>query len=94
MMKEEPDKNYFDPKYLPSKYFNACKDLITSLFLSKKQGQDFKESGACIMYRITGLLIPGVGSHNPRDYLNAIRLGKIPYQTRQWSRSSSKALSL
>ncbi|KAJ8637065.1 hypothetical protein MRB53_011332 [Persea americana] len=94
MMKEEPDKNYFDPQYLPSKYFNACKDLITSLFLSKKQGQDFKESGACIMYRITGLLIPGVGSHNPRDYLNAIRLGKIPYQTRQWSRSSSKALSL
>ncbi|RWR76986.1 Phospholipase A1-IIbeta [Cinnamomum micranthum f. kanehirae] len=76
-MKEEPDKNFFYIEYLASKYFNACKDLITSLLLSKTQGEDFKESGACIMYRIKGLLCPGVGCHNPRDYLNAIRLGKI-----------------
>ena len=74
-MREEPNKNYFEPKYIPSKYFNAWKDLITSLFLIMTQGKDFKESGACIIFRITGLLIPGLGSHSPRDYLNAIRLG-------------------
>ncbi|RWR76987.1 Phospholipase A1-IIbeta [Cinnamomum micranthum f. kanehirae] len=76
-MKEEPDKNFFYIEYLASKYFDACIDLIMSLLLSVTQGKDFKESGACFMFRITGLLNPGIGSHNPGDYLNAVRLGKI-----------------
>ncbi|XP_077234669.1 triacylglycerol lipase OBL1-like [Tasmannia lanceolata] len=80
VLEEEPDKNYFSPKYLPSKYYNAWLDFFRALFIGKTQGKDFKEGWVSILYRAIGFLIPGLASHSPRDYLNAARLGKITLQ--------------
>ncbi|XP_058108771.1 triacylglycerol lipase OBL1-like [Magnolia sinica] len=77
VMREAPNKNYFNPIYLLSKYYHAWSDLIKSLFLGKTRGPDFKESGTSTAFRLVGLIIPGLASHSPRDYVNAARLGKI-----------------
>ncbi|XXG48844.1 hypothetical protein AAC387_Pa02g3179 [Persea americana] len=74
---EEPNKNYFDSTYFPDMYYNQYKDFVTSLTLPKTQGRDYKETLASLIYRSLGFLIPGVPCHSPRDYLNAIRLGKV-----------------
>ena len=77
MITEEPNKNYFDSTYFPDMYYNQYKDFVTSLTLPKTQGRDYKETLASLIYRSLGFLIPGVPCHSPRDYLNAIRLGKV-----------------
>ena len=77
MITEEPNKNYFDSRFFPDMYYNQYKDFINSLFLPKTQGIDYKETLASLIYRSLGFFIPGMASHGPRDYLNAIRLGKV-----------------
>ncbi|KAK9142155.1 hypothetical protein Syun_011555 [Stephania yunnanensis] len=77
VMKEEPAKNYFSLFYLPSKYFNAWLDLFRAFFIGFTQGKDYRESIASILFRLVGLIIPGLASHSPRDYVNGGRLAKI-----------------
>ncbi|XP_058109036.1 triacylglycerol lipase OBL1-like [Magnolia sinica] len=77
VVREEPNKNYFNPIYIVSKYYNAWSDLFKSLFLGRTQGPDFKESGMSFGFRLLGLIIPGLASHGPRDYVNSTRLAKI-----------------
>ncbi|KAJ8635705.1 hypothetical protein MRB53_009972 [Persea americana] len=74
---EEPNENYFDSRFFPDMYCNQYKDFTNSLFLLKTQGIDYKETLASLIYRSLGFFIPGMASHGPRDYLNAIRLGKV-----------------
>ncbi|KAF9599396.1 hypothetical protein IFM89_036953, partial [Coptis chinensis] len=45
VLKHEPNENYFNPLYIPSKLF--------------------------------GLLVPGLASHSPRDYVNGVRLAEV-----------------
>ncbi|GJM95568.1 hypothetical protein PR202_ga12325 [Eleusine coracana subsp. coracana] len=72
-----PDKNYFDPRYLVSKYGNALGDLVKGAFLWVKEGRDYREGAVSLLYRASGLIIPGLASHSPRDYVNAVRLGRV-----------------
>ncbi|KAJ4974359.1 hypothetical protein NE237_007533 [Protea cynaroides] len=72
-----PDKNYFNLLYLRSKYFNAWLDLFRGLFAGTRHGKEFREGTTSIGFRLLGLLIPGVASHSPRDYVNGTRLGTI-----------------
>lgn len=58
-------------------YLNAWGDLIKAFFLGKTQGKDFKEGIISLLYRAMGLIVPGVASHSPRDYVNAGRLAKM-----------------
>ncbi|KAG1334418.1 Lipase [Cocos nucifera] len=74
---EAPNPNYFDPMYVIPMYWSAWSDLLKALFLGATQGQDFKESFTSILYRLSGLIIPGVAFHSPRDYVNGGRLAKI-----------------
>uniref|UniRef100_A0A0D9WCY9 Fungal lipase-type domain-containing protein n=1 Tax=Leersia perrieri TaxID=77586 RepID=A0A0D9WCY9_9ORYZ len=74
---DAPNKNYFDPRYLMSMYGNAWGDLIKAIFLGWKEGKDFREGIVSIVYRAAGVLFPGLASHSPRDYVNAIRLGRV-----------------
>lgn len=77
VMEENANKNYFSPKHLVPMYTNAFVDLIRGLVAGETQGEDFKESRLSLFLRFVGLLLPGVASHSPRDYVNAVRLGKI-----------------
>ncbi|BAF16592.2 triacylglycerol lipase OBL1 [Oryza sativa Japonica Group] len=74
---DAPNKNYFNPKYIVSMYGNAWGDLFKAMFLWAKEGKDYREGPVSIVYRAAGLLFPGLASHSPRDYVNAIRLGHV-----------------
>ncbi|PIA39813.1 hypothetical protein AQUCO_02600342v1 [Aquilegia coerulea] len=77
MMKQEPNKNYFNILYIPSKYLNAWLDLFRAVFARIRPGKEFKESWISISFRLIGLLIPGMASHSPRDYVNGARLARV-----------------
>ncbi|KAL5203308.1 hypothetical protein ABZP36_014260 [Zizania latifolia] len=72
-----PNRNYFDPKYLLSMYGNAWGDLFKGMFLWLKEGHGYREGAVCIAFRAVGLVLPGLASHSLRDYVNAVRLGRI-----------------
>ncbi|CAM0957702.1 unnamed protein product [Alopecurus aequalis] len=74
---DAPNPNYFDPRYLLSMYGNALGDLVKGAFLWVKAGKDYREGPVSLLYRASGLLLPGLASHSPRDYVNAVRLGRI-----------------
>ncbi|NP_001304804.1 uncharacterized protein LOC105041961 [Elaeis guineensis] len=77
MNEDSPNPNYFDVKYTIPVYLNALGDLMKALLLGRTQGKDFKEEFLSILYRASGLILPGVASHSPRDYVNGGRLAKI-----------------
>ncbi|RZC92363.1 hypothetical protein C5167_003969 [Papaver somniferum] len=70
VLEKEPNQNYFNPLYIIPKYFNAWLDLSIGIFAGIKPGKDFKESLISILFRMVGLLIPGLASHSPRDTVN------------------------
>uniref|UniRef100_A0ACD6A4K4 Uncharacterized protein n=1 Tax=Avena sativa TaxID=4498 RepID=A0ACD6A4K4_AVESA len=72
-----PNPNYFDSRYALSMYGNALGDLVKAMFLWVKAGRDYREGAVSLHFRATGLLVPGVASHSPHDYVNAVRLGRI-----------------
>nr|BAK03919.1 predicted protein [Hordeum vulgare subsp. vulgare] len=74
---DEPDPNYFDPRYVLSKYGNAVGDLLKAAFLWASAGSDYREGICSLAYRCGGLIFPGFASHSPRDYVDAVRLGRI-----------------
>ncbi|XP_043725654.1 triacylglycerol lipase OBL1-like [Telopea speciosissima] len=76
VLNEEPDENYFSPFYLLSKHFHALLDLSRALYIGIQHGKDYTESSTSILFRVFGLLVPGVASHSPRDCVNAARLGR------------------
>ncbi|MQM22924.1 hypothetical protein Taro_055983 [Colocasia esculenta] len=80
VVNEMPMPNYFDldPVNVIPMYLHAWGDLVRAFFLGRFLGKDFEEGWISIIYRLTGLLIPGVASHSPRDYLNGARLARIP----------------
>ena len=75
---QEPNRNYFDLRYFPNMYYTQFKDFFTSLLiLPIKEGKEYRETVPSLIYRAIGFAIPGVPCHSPRDYLNAIKLGKV-----------------
>ncbi|TVU17608.1 hypothetical protein EJB05_33655 [Eragrostis curvula] len=74
---DAPNPNYFDPRFLLSMYGNAFGDLFKGAFLWMKEGKDYLEGPVSLLYRASGLLVPGLASHSPRDYVNAVRLGRM-----------------
>lgn len=43
--------------------------------MTTKYGTQYKETSASIMFRVFGLLLPGVAAHSPCNYVNSVRLG-------------------
>lgn len=74
---DAPNPNYFDPRFVLSMYGNAIGDLVKGAFLWAKAGKDYREGAVSLLYRASGLLVPGLASHSPRDYVNSVRLGRI-----------------
>ncbi|KAG0476194.1 hypothetical protein HPP92_012624 [Vanilla planifolia] len=76
VVEESPNPNYFHPLFLLSMYLCALGDL-TKAFLLGLFLKDFEESYVSLIYRASGLLIPGIASHSPRDYVNGGSLARI-----------------
>ncbi|RWW26787.1 hypothetical protein GW17_00008811 [Ensete ventricosum] len=75
---EVPNPNYFlEPQYAPRMYLSAWGDLFRAFFIGDTAGKDFKEGTVSILFRLTGLVLPGIACHSPRDYVNSVRLAKI-----------------
>ena len=74
---DSPNPNYFDPLYAIVMYACAWIDLIKALLMVVTEGEEFAENYVSILYRMSGLLFPGIACHSPRDYVNGGRLSKI-----------------
>ncbi|GAV88858.1 Lipase_3 domain-containing protein [Cephalotus follicularis] len=75
-MNEEPNKNFFGPRYWFPEHLNAVWELIRSLMMHYIYGPEYKEGWLSILVRLIGLALPGISAHCPTDYVNSVRLGK------------------
>ncbi|XP_010261627.1 PREDICTED: uncharacterized protein LOC104600400 [Nelumbo nucifera] len=73
VLREEPNENYINPFFLIPMHFNACLDLLRAFYVGRK-GKSFEENSLSLFVRLIGILVPGVSSHFPRDYINSARL--------------------
>ncbi|KAM3289581.1 triacylglycerol lipase OBL1 [Capsicum chacoense] len=77
VLEEEPNKNYFSLFWFLPKVLNAVFELIRGFILPWIKGSDYKQSWSEIIFRMVGLIIPGLSAHGPVDYVNLTRLGTI-----------------
>ncbi|EEF52390.1 uncharacterized LOC8278856 [Ricinus communis] len=80
VLREEPNKNYFNLLWVIPKNLNACWELIRSFIIPFVGGREYREGWFMKVFRLVGLLIPGLSAHSPQDYNNATRLGSLPQQ--------------
>lgn len=74
-MEEEPNKNYFSPLGAIPMMVNSFLELIRSFTIAYKKGAEYKEGCFLRVFRIIGLVMPGISAHSTQDYVNATRLG-------------------
>ncbi|KAI3802391.1 hypothetical protein L1987_30523 [Smallanthus sonchifolius] len=75
IMNEEPNKNYFSIVWVIPKYINAFWEIIRGFILPYWKGKEYKESHTELLFRMVGLIIPGIAAHGPKDYVDVTRLG-------------------
>ncbi|CAI9115781.1 OLC1v1016774C1 [Oldenlandia corymbosa var. corymbosa] len=75
VLEEEPNKNYFSVLYVLPKVLNSVFELTRSFILPLARGKEYREGLPEIMFRMVGLVIPGLSNHGPQDYVNLTRLG-------------------
>ncbi|KAL8232173.1 hypothetical protein R6Q57_001951 [Mikania cordata] len=74
-IEEEPNKNYFSVVWFLPKYLTAFWEVIRSFILPYWKGKEYKESHTEKIFRLFGLIIPGIAAHSPKDYVDITRLG-------------------
>ncbi|CAJ1972697.1 unnamed protein product [Sphenostylis stenocarpa] len=78
VLEEEPNKNYFSLIWVIPKILNAVWELIRGFLIPYVEGRDYTQNWFMTIFRIVGLIIPGIPAHLPPDYVNVTRLGSLP----------------
>ncbi|KAL7101374.1 hypothetical protein ACP275_08G050400 [Erythranthe tilingii] len=74
VLEEEPSKNYFECGEFVNKRVDAMWEVVRGIVLPHMFGPEYKEGLLLLMFRIGGLVFPGLPAHGPQDYINATRL--------------------
>ncbi|KAK2452580.1 triacylglycerol lipase OBL1 [Trifolium repens] len=77
ILEEEPNKNYFSVFWVIPKILNAVWEVIRGFLLPLIAGREYKQNLFMTLFRLVGLIIPGLPAHSPADYINAARLGSL-----------------
>ncbi|XVE55882.1 hypothetical protein DITRI_Ditri03aG0192800 [Diplodiscus trichospermus] len=75
---ELPDKNYFSLIWVFPLMVVAYWELMRGFIIPYIEGPQYKEGLVCKMWRMTGLVVPGMAAHGPQDYDNSTRLASLP----------------
>eukprot|EP00253_Pinus_taeda_P009177 PITA_09177 len=89
---EEPNRNFSLLYFIPLR-INALWELVQSSFLQYRKGREFKETKLSTLFRIARLIIPGISSHSPVNYINAVRLGPYTLKPTMWRPQRSLQIS-
>lgn len=79
---EESNKNYFSLLWVLPKILTALWELLRGFILPYKKGPEYRESWLLRLWRVIGLVLPGVSAHLLQDYVNSTRLGTLPLALR------------
>ncbi|MQL70915.1 hypothetical protein Taro_003274 [Colocasia esculenta] len=74
---EERRKKRAWPVSMVAAYVNAIWEVGRSFVIGNVKGPEFREGWGVMVMRLTGLLVPGLPAHNPRDYVNSVMLGNL-----------------
>jgi len=77
ILEEEPNKNYFSLFWVIPKILNAVWEVIRGFLLPLFLGKEYKQNWFMTLFRLVGLIIPGLPAHSPADYVNATQLGSL-----------------
>ncbi|CAD5323047.1 unnamed protein product [Arabidopsis thaliana] len=72
---DEPDPNPYGLRYKILGHVIAVWELVRGLTMRYTHGPDYKEGWFRILFRLMGLVIPGLSDHCMTDYVNSVRLG-------------------
>lgn len=72
---EVPNKNYFSLVWAMPKYVNAFWELSRGFILPYWKGKEYREEHIEKLFRMVGMIIPGLSAHGPKDYIDVTRLG-------------------
>ncbi|KAG7577224.1 Alpha/Beta hydrolase fold [Arabidopsis thaliana x Arabidopsis arenosa] len=72
---DEPDPNPYGLRYAILGHVIAVWELVRGLTMGYTHGRDYQEGWFRILFRLMGLVIPGLSDHCMTDYVNSVRLG-------------------
>ncbi|XP_015073053.1 uncharacterized protein LOC107017307 [Solanum pennellii] len=77
VVEEEPNKNYFSVLWFLPMLLIAVYEFIRGFILPWTKGSHYREDWLQKMFRVVGLVIPGLSAHTTIDYVNLTRLGSV-----------------
>lgn len=77
VVEEEPNKNYFSVLWFFPMLLIAVYEFIRGFILPWIKGNHYREDWFQKMFRMVGLVIPGLSAHTPIDYVNLTQLGSV-----------------
>ncbi|TMW92671.1 hypothetical protein EJD97_012701 [Solanum chilense] len=77
VVEEEPNKNYFSVVWFLPMLLIAVYEFIRGFILPWTKGSHYREDWLQKMFRVVGLVIPGLSAHTTIDYVNLTRLGSV-----------------